>query len=87
MWKSRTLPLVRTPRKVVVSEISEAAGAALNQAASIIGNQVPESRAVFRCGAFDLARRLNRDLRNVPRMPQLLSSILTRTGIAALRLA
>ena len=32
-------------------------------------------------------RRLNRDLRNIPRMPELLGSILTRTEIAALGLA
>ena len=42
---------------------------------------------IFRCGAFDWARRINRDLRTVPRMPELLSSILTRTENAALGLA
>jgi len=86
-----TLCPVRTLRKAVISGISGAAvggmagnpvvgaaGAAFNQVASIIGNDVPEFRLISRCGAFDLARRLNRDLRNIPRMPELLSSILTR---------
>ena len=40
-----------------------------------------------RRGAFDLARRLNRDLRNIPRMPELLGFILTRTEKVALGLA
>ena len=63
------------------------AGAELNQVATVIGNDVPEFRLIFGRGAFDLARRLNRDLRNIPRMPELLGSILTRTENAALGLA
>jgi hypothetical protein len=43
-----------------------AAGAVFNQVAGVIGNEVPEFRVIFKCGAFDLARRLNRDLRNIP---------------------
>ncbi len=91
---------VRTVWKVVVSGIggaavggmagnplAGAAGAVLTQVVSVIGNDVPEFRLIFRCGAFDLARRLNRDLRNIPRMPELLGSILTRTEKAALGLA
>ena len=58
-----------------------------NQFAGVIGNDAPEFRLNFRRGAFDLARRLNQDLRNIPRMPELLGSILTRTEIAALGLA
>ena len=60
---------------------------ALVKVATVIGNDVPEFRLIFRCGAFDLARRLNRDLRNIPRMPELLGSILTRAETAALGLA
>jgi len=56
--------------------LAGAAGAVLNQVAGVIGNEVPQFRVIFRCGAFDLARRLNRDLRNIPRMPELLGSIL-----------
>ena len=55
--------------------------------ASVIGNDVPEFRLIFGRGAFDLARRLNRDFRNIPRMPELLGSILTRAEIASLGLA
>ena len=62
-------------------------GAVLDQVASIVGNEVPEFWLISRRGAFDLARRLNRDLRNIPRMPELLGSILTRAEIAALGLA
>ena len=53
----------------------------------MIGNDVPEFRLISRRGAFDLARRLNRDLRNVPRMPKLLGSILTCAETAALGMA
>ena len=67
--------------------LAGAAGAAFNQVAGVIGNDVPEFRLSFRLGAFDLARRLNRDLRNIPRMPELLGSILTRAENAALGLA
>ena len=67
--------------------IAGAAGAVFNQVASVIGNDVPEFRKIFRRGAFGLARRLNRDLRNIPRMPELLGSILTRAENAALDLA
>ena len=86
--------------KVVVSGISGAAvggmagnplagaaGAVFNQVAGVIGNDVPGFLLISRCGTFDLARRLNRDLRNIPSMPELLGSILTRTEIAALGLA
>ena len=86
--------------KVVVSGISGAAvggmagnplagaaGAVFNQVAGVIGNDVPGFLLISRCGTFDLARRLNRDMRNIPRMPELLGSILTRTEIAALGLA
>jgi hypothetical protein len=91
---------VRTLWKVVISGISGAAvgemagnplagaaGAVLNQVAGVIGNDEPEFRLIFRRGAFDLARRLNRDLRNIPRMPELLGSILTRAEKTALGLA
>ena len=67
--------------------LAGAAGAIFNQVADVIGNDLPEFRVIFGRGAFDLARRLNRDLRNIPRMPELLGSILTRTEIAALGLA
>jgi hypothetical protein len=67
--------------------LAGAAGAAFNQVAGVIGNDVPEFRLIFGRGAFDLARRLNRDLRNIPRMPELLGSILTRAENAALGLA
>jgi hypothetical protein len=67
--------------------LAAAAGAVFNQVAGVIGNDVPEFRLIFRRGAFDLARRLNRDLRNIPRMPELLGSILTRAENAALGLA
>jgi hypothetical protein len=67
--------------------LAGAAGALFNQVAGVIGNDVPEFRLIFRRGAFDLARRLNWDLRNIPRMPELLGSILTRAGNAALGLA
>ena len=90
---------VRTFWKVVVSGVggaavggmagsplAGAAGAVVNQVASVIGRDVPEFRVIFRRGAFDLARRLNRDLRSIPRMPELLGSVLTRTEMAALGL-
>ena len=67
--------------------LAGAAGAVFNQVAGVIGNDVPEFRLIFGRGAFDLARRLNRDLRNIPRMPELLGSILTRAENAALGLA
>ena len=67
--------------------LTGAASAVFNQVASVIGNDVPEFRLIFKCGAFDLARRLNMDLRNVPRMPELLGSILTSAENAALGLA
>jgi outer membrane lipoprotein SlyB len=35
--------------------LAGAAGAVFNQVAGIIGNDVPEFRLIFRCGAFDLA--------------------------------
>ena len=90
----------RTLWKVVTSGISGAAvggmagnplagaaGAVLNQVATVIGNDVPEFRQIFRRAAFDLAPRLNRDVRNIPRMPELLGSILTRAENAAPGLA
>jgi hypothetical protein len=43
--------------------LADAAGAVFNQLSSVIGNGVPELRLIFRRGAFDLARRLNEDLR------------------------
>jgi hypothetical protein len=52
----------------------------------VIRKDVPEFRQIFRRGAFDLARRSNRDLRNIPSMPELLGSILTRAENAALGL-
>jgi hypothetical protein len=64
-----------------------AAGASFNQVASVIGNEVLEFRLISRRGAFDPARRLNRDLRTIPRMPELLGSILTHAENAALSLA
>jgi hypothetical protein len=64
-----------------------AAGAVFNQVAGAIGNDVPEFRLIFKRGAFDLARRLNLDLRTIPRMPELLGSILTRAENAARGLA
>ena len=67
--------------------LAGAAGAVFNQVAGVIGNDVPEFRVIFRRGAFDLARRLNRDLRNIPRIPKLLGPILTRAENAALGLA
>lgn len=86
--------------KVIVSGISGAAvggmagnplagatGAVFNQVAAVIGNDVPEFRLIFRRGAFDRARRSNRDLRNIPRMPELLRSILTHAEQADLGLA
>jgi dihydrodipicolinate synthase/N-acetylneuraminate lyase len=96
-----TTKITVTPlEKVVISGISGAAvggmagnrlagaaGAVFNQVAGVIGNDVPEFWQIFRRGAFDLARRLNRDLRNIPRMPELLGSILTRAETAALGLA
>ena len=42
---------------------------------------------IFRRAAFDLARRFNRDLRNVPRMPELLRPILIYAEQADLGLA
>ena len=71
---------------MVGNPLAGAAGAAFNQAAGI-RNDVPEFRLISRRGAFDLARRLNRDLRNVPRMSKLLGSILTRAENAAFGLA
>jgi hypothetical protein len=35
--------------------LAGAAGAIFNQTASVIGHEVPEFRAILRCGAFDLA--------------------------------
>ncbi len=67
--------------------LAGAASAVLNQVAGVIGNDVPEFRLIFRRAAFDLARRLNTDLRNNPRMPELLGSVLTRAENAALGLA
>jgi hypothetical protein len=67
--------------------LAGAEGAVFNQVAGVIGNDVPESRLISRRGAFVLARRLNRDLRNIPRMPELSGSIPTRTENAALRAA
>jgi len=72
---------------VAGNPLAGAAGAAFNQVAGVIGNDVPEFRLISRCGAFDLARRLNRGLRNIPRMPELLGFILTRAENAALGLA
>ncbi len=67
--------------------LAGAAGAIFNQVAGVIGNEVPEFGLISRCGAFDLARRLNRDLRDTPRMPELSGSILARAEHAALSLA
>jgi hypothetical protein len=67
--------------------LAGAAGAVFNQVAGVIGNDVPEFRLIFRRGALDLARRLNRDLLNIPRMPELLGSVLTRAENDALALA
>jgi len=64
-----------------------AAAAVVNQAANVIGNVVLEFRVLFRRGAFDLARRLNRDLREIPRMPELLRPILTQEEQSKLGLA
>ena len=55
--------------------LAGAAGAVFNQVAGVIGHDAPEFRLISRRGAFDLARRLNPDLRNIPRMPELLGSI------------
>ncbi len=95
-----TRNIVTLFEKVVVSGISGAAvgaiagksragaaGAVFNQVAGVMGNDVPEFPLISRRGAFDLTRRLNRDLRNIPRMPELLGSILTRAENAALGLA
>ena len=46
--------------------LAGAAGAVFNQVAGVIGNDVPEYWLISRRGAFDLAQRLNRDLRNIP---------------------
>ena len=67
--------------------LAGAAGAVFNQLSSVIGSVVPEFRLIFRRGAFDLARRLNRDLRTVPRMPELLRPILTHAEQADLGVA
>jgi hypothetical protein len=64
--------------------LAGAAGAAFNQLSGVIGSGVPEFRLIFRRGAFDLARRLNKDLRTVSRMPELLRSILTHAEQAGL---
>jgi hypothetical protein len=90
---------VRTLWKILVSGVSGAAvgavtgdplagaaGAVFNQLFSVIGSGVPEFRLIFRRGAFDLARRLNRDLRTVPRMPELLRCVLTHAEQADLGL-
>jgi hypothetical protein len=69
---------------VAGNPLAGAAGATFNQVAGVIGNDVPEFRLISRRGAFDLERKLNRDLRNIPRISELLGSILTRTEIAAL---
>lgn len=95
-----TLCPVRTLWKVVTSglggaavgaltgaPIAGAAGGVVNQVAGVISNNAPEFRVIFRRGAFDLARRLNRDLRTIPRIPELLRSILTPTEQADLGLA
>jgi hypothetical protein len=66
--------------------LAGAAGAVVTQAAGVIGSAVPEFRIIFRRGAFDLARRLNTDLRTVPRMPELLRSVLTHAEQADLGL-
>jgi hypothetical protein len=67
--------------------LAGAAGAVFNQVATAMGNDVPEIRLISRRGVFDLARRLNRDIRNIPRMPELLGSILAPAENAALGLA
>jgi hypothetical protein len=66
--------------------LAGAAGAVLNQLSGVIGSGVPEFRLIFRRGAFDLAQRLNTDLRTVPRMPELLRSVLTHAEQADLGL-
>ena len=72
---------------VAGNPLAGAAGAVFNQVAGVIGHDVPEFRLISRRGAFDLARRLNRNLRNTPSMPELLGSILTRTENVTLGLA
>jgi hypothetical protein len=57
--------------------LAGAAAAVVAHVAGAIGDAVPEFRIIFRRGAFDVARRINRDMRTVPRMPELLRSILT----------
>ncbi len=88
-WKSRPLTSLGglAVGGMAGNPLAGAAGAVFNQVAGVIGNDVPKFRLIFRRGAFDLARRLNRDLRNNPRMPELLGSILTRADNAALGLA
>jgi hypothetical protein len=61
-----------------------AAAAAINQAANTICRAELDFRIIFRAGAFDLARRVNHDLRQIPRMPELLGPILTDAERAAL---
>jgi len=53
-----------------------AAVGAVNQAREIMAGA--NRRAIFAGGVFDLARRINRDLRAVPRMPELLRPLLTQ---------
>ncbi len=61
-----------------------AAAAAIYQAANAICEAELDFRIIFRAGAFDLARRVNHDLRQIPRMPELLGPILTDAERAAL---
>ena len=88
LWKVFTSALGGAAGGAIAGHpLAGAAGAIFNQAAGVIGHDVPEFRLIFRCGAFDLARRLNRDLRKLPRISQLLGSILTRAEIATLGVA
>lgn len=66
--------------------LAGAAGGAANQAARAIGGNEVEFRTLFRRGAFDLARRVNQNLRQFPRIPDLLRPILTEEERVALGL-
>ena|SRR5947209_2093429 len=61
--------------------------AAVNQAArAVLGNET-EFRVLFRRGAFDLARRVNMELRQIARIPELLRPLLTDAERRSLGLA
>ncbi len=65
--------------------VAGAAAAVVNEAAHALGNQ-GEFRALFRRGAFDLARRVNVNLQQVPRIPELMRPLLTAAERANLGL-